>query len=79
MLCEVTVAMCFGHSLKPGSARQVDLGPGRPEHRTGPNLSKNPLGSWPSETRSTRVNPAETRPFFFNIYMSVCNDVISAF
>ena len=50
--------------LKPGPARRVDPGPGRPGHGTGPGLSKNPPRSWSGETRSTR-NPAETRPLFF--------------
>ena len=54
----------FNIVLKPGPARWVDLGPGRPGHGTGPGLSKNPSGSWPGETRSTRVNPAETRLIF---------------
>ena len=60
----------WGIVLKPGPARRVDPGPGRPGPRTGPGLSKNPLGSWPGETRATRVNPTETRPlfFFFNIH-----------
>ena len=40
--------------LKPGPARRVDPGPGRPGPGTGPGLSKNPPGSWPGETRSTR-------------------------
>jgi hypothetical protein len=48
--------------LKPGPARRVDPGPGRPGPGTGPGLSKNPPGSGLGETRSTRVNPAETRP-----------------
>ena len=54
--------------LKPGPARRVDPGPGRPGPGTGPGLSKNPLGSWPGGTRSTRVNPVETRPVFIYIY-----------
>jgi len=54
-----------GIVLKPGPARWVDPGPGRPGPGTGPGLSKNPAGSWPGETRSTQ-NPAETRlPSFF--------------
>jgi hypothetical protein len=40
--------------------RRVDPGPGRPGHGTGPGLSKNPPGSWPGETRSTRrVDPGK--------------------
>jgi len=31
--------------LKPGPARRVDPGPGRPRPETGPGLSKNPLRS----------------------------------
>ena len=45
--------------LKPGPARQVDLGPSRPELGTGPGLSKNQLGIWLGETRSTQINPTE--------------------
>ena len=49
--------------LKPGPARRVDPGPGRPGHGTGPGGGKNPLGSWPGETRSTRrVNPGPGLP-----------------
>jgi len=44
--------------LKPGPARRVDPGPGRPGHETGPGLSKNSPGNWPSGTRSTR-DPAD--------------------
>ena len=51
--------------LKPGPARRVDPGPGRSRPGTGPGLSKNPSGSQPGETRSTRVNPVETRPFIY--------------
>jgi hypothetical protein len=51
--------------LKPGPARRVDPGPGRPGHETGPGLSNNPPGSWPGETRLTWVNPVKTRFFFF--------------
>ena len=51
--------------LKPGPVRRADPGPGRLGPGTGPSLSKNPLGSWPGETRSTRANPTETRPLFF--------------
>jgi len=40
--------------LKPGLARRVNLGPGRPGSGTGLGLSKNSSGSWPGETRSTR-------------------------
>lgn len=49
--------------LKPGPARWVDPGPGRPGPETGPGLSKNPFRSWPGETRSTRrVDPEPGRP-----------------
>ena len=40
--------------LKPGPARRVDPGPGRPGPGTGPGGGKNPLRNWPRETRSTR-------------------------
>jgi len=44
--------------LRPGPARWVDPGPGRPGPGTGPGGGKNPLGSWSGETRSTRwVDP----------------------
>jgi hypothetical protein len=49
--------------LKPGPARRVDPGPGRPGPRTGPGGGKNPLGNWPGETRSTRrVDPGPGPP-----------------
>jgi len=49
--------------LKPGPARRVDPGPGRPGPGTGPGGGKNPLGSWPGETRSTRrVDPGPGPP-----------------
>jgi hypothetical protein len=49
--------------LKPGLARRVNPGPGRPGPGTGPGLSKNPPRSWPGETRSTRrVDPEPGRP-----------------
>jgi hypothetical protein len=51
--------------LKPRPARRVDPGPG---HGTGPDLSKNPPGSWPGETRPTRVTLAKTRPIFFYMH-----------
>jgi len=37
--------------LKPGPARRVDPGPGRPGSRAGPGLSKKQPGNWPGETR----------------------------
>jgi hypothetical protein len=64
--------------LKPGPARRVDPGLGRPGPGTGPGLGKNPSGSWPGKpgrtagsTRTTRANPAETRHLFLYIYMDV--------
>jgi hypothetical protein len=36
---------------------------GRPGLGTGPSLSKNQPGIWPRETRLTRANPTETRPY----------------
>ena len=62
--------------LKPGPARRVDPGPGRPGPGTGPGLSKNPLGSWPGGTRSTRVNPVETRPVFIYIHTHACETTL---
>jgi hypothetical protein len=49
--------------LKPGPARRVNPGPGRPGPRAGPGLSKKQLGIWPGETRLTRrVDPEPGRP-----------------
>jgi hypothetical protein len=62
----------------PGQARRVDPGPGQPRPGTGPGLSKILPGSWPGETRATRVNPAETRPLFF-FYTWTWNDVVLTF
>ena len=39
--------------LKLGPARWVNPGPVQPGPGTGLGGDKNPLGSWPSETRST--------------------------
>jgi len=67
-------AMVYIKVLKPGPARRVDPRPG-PGDRSGG--GKNQLGSWPGETRSTRLvdpgpgPPGQTRVrpglFFFNI------------
>ena len=38
----------FNIVLKPGPARWVDLGPGRPGHGTGPGLRKNSSGTRPT-------------------------------
>jgi hypothetical protein len=60
--------------LKPRPARRVDPGPGL---GTGPGGGKNLLGSWPSETRSTRrvdMGPRPTRlrlGLFFFILIDV--------
>jgi hypothetical protein len=52
--------------LEPGSARRVDLGPGRPGAGTGPGWWKNSISHdpvWPGKTRSkTRLQPVD---FFF--------------
>jgi len=50
---------CLGTTvLKPGPARRVDPGPGRPGTGTSLGGGKNPLGSWLGETWSTRqVDP----------------------
>jgi hypothetical protein len=39
--------------LKPGPARRVDPGLGRPGPGTGPGLGKNPSGSWPGKPGRT--------------------------
>jgi hypothetical protein len=63
--------------LKLGPARRVDPGPGRPGPGTGPGGGKNPFGSWPGETRSTRqVDPGPSPPgwdpvYFFFILIDV--------
>jgi hypothetical protein len=61
---KIIFTVCIEKSivLKPGLARRVDPGPGRPGHGTGPSLSKNPPGSWPSETRSTRDPAGSGKP-----------------
>ena len=59
--------------IKPGPARRVGLGPGRPGGWTGPGLTKDRLWQQPGQTRATRwVDPGpgrtRTRPgfvFFF--------------
>jgi len=64
--------------LKPGPARRVDPEPGQPGPRTGPGGGKNPLGSWPGESRSTRrVDPGpgppgqtRVRPGLFFLYIN---------
>ena len=62
--------MSLNHSF------ETRTGPtGRPGPGTGPGPSKNPPGSWPGETRATRVNPAETRSFFY-IYTQMWNYVV---
>jgi hypothetical protein len=48
--------------IKPGLARRVDKGPGRPGGWTGLGLIKDRLWQSPGQTRA---NPDETRCFFF--------------
>ena len=49
--------------LRPGPARRVDPGPGRPGSVAGPGPSKKQAGNWPGQTRSTqRVDPGTGRP-----------------
>jgi hypothetical protein len=50
----IAFVTAFHSVLKPGSARRVDPGPGRPGPGTSPGGGKNPLGNWPGETQSTR-------------------------
>jgi hypothetical protein len=54
--------------IKPGPARRVDPGPGRPGGWTGPGLTKDWLWQQPGQTRATRwVDPGEPGrdPVFF--------------
>jgi len=54
---EGPLSQCF--KTRTGSAGR----PGRPGPETGPGGGKNPLGSWPGETRSTRrVDPGTGPP-----------------
>ena len=58
--------------IKPGPARRVDPGPGRPGGWTGPGLTKDQQWQQPGQTRATRANPDETRfvcLFFFFFQM----------
>jgi hypothetical protein len=63
--------------LKPGPAWRVDPGPGRPGPGTGTGEDKNPLGSWPGGTRSTRRvdpgpgPPGQTRSIFFYMLAAI--------
>ena len=43
--------------LKPGPARRVDQGPGRPGHGTGPGGGQNPLGNWPGRPDGSTWDP----------------------
>ena len=74
--------------LRPGPARRVDPGPGRPGSVAGPGPSKKQAGNWPGQTRSTRrVDPGTGRPgqtrlrpgYIFFIYPHARNDVVLAF
>ena len=49
--------------IKPGPARRVNPGPGRPGTWTGSGLLKDRLVQQPGKTRTTRTNPDETRFF----------------
>jgi hypothetical protein len=63
-----TVSTTF---LKPGSAKRVDPGPSRPRPGTSSGGGKNPLGSWPGGTQSTRrVDPGPGPPGLFFLYSS---------
>jgi hypothetical protein len=68
--------------LKPGSTQRVDLGPGWPGPRTGSDLNKNPLRSWPGKIRSIwnsgyPVKPGWDPVSFFYIYIYIAgNDVV---
>jgi hypothetical protein len=74
--------------LRPGPARRVNLGPGRPGPVAGSGLSKKQAGNWRDQTRSTRrVDPGPGRPgqtrlrpgFIFFLYSYARNDVVLAF
>jgi hypothetical protein len=56
--------------LRPGPARRVDPGPGRPGSVAEPGLREKQAGNWPGQTRSARPHPAETRVYFF--FISSC-------
>ena len=53
--------------IKPGPARRVDPGPGRPGGWTGPGLIKDRLWQQPGQTRATRdpSEPERDLVFFF--------------
>ena len=70
--------------LRPGPARRVNPGPGRPGPMVGPGLSKKQAGNWPGQTRSTRDPAGPATPgwdpgLFFYIYSYARNDVVLAF
>jgi len=54
--------------IKPGPARRVDSGPGRPGGWTGPGLTKDRLWQQPGQTRATRDpgEPGRDPIFFFS-------------
>jgi len=65
IICEASTLSWVGRGrvpfivIKPGPARRVDPGPGRPGGWTGSGLSKDRPVQRPGKTRSTRrVNPA---------------------
>jgi hypothetical protein len=57
--------------IKPGPARRVDPGPGRPGGWTGPGLIKDRVLQQPGQTRVTRANPDETRFSFLFFFSNV--------
>jgi len=50
--------------IKPGPARRVNPGPGRPGGWVGPGLIKDRLWQQPGKTRATRMRP----DFFFQMW-----------
>ena len=57
-----------GSVLRPGPARRVDPGPGRPGPGTGPGGGKNPLESWPGDSGSTRDPDHPVKPGWDTVY-----------
>ena len=66
LYCNFVCLCVLDTVIKPGPARRVDPGPGRPGGWTGPGLTKDRLWQQPGQTQATQANPDETRFFFFS-------------